>query len=149
MSDQPRAFAKLCKQHPRLLQLQSRAQQLTQLDSILQAILPDNFVGRCRLVNCVGSEAIIIAENAAIATLLRFQSHKICQQLSKQITDPILKIRVKVHPDFALQPARSRLKNTLSLSNDNAHLIEQTAKSISDLRLRTALQRLAKRRIKS
>ncbi|HET8806778.1 MAG TPA: DciA family protein [Methylophaga sp.] len=145
MSNKPRAFAKLCQQHPHLLQLHSRAQKLTQLDSLLQAILPDNFAGRCRLVNRDGSEATIIAENAAIASMLRFQTHKICQQLSTQLAEPILKITVKVRPDYRLQPARARLKNTLALSNDNAQLIKQTAEGISDLRLKAALNKLAKR----
>ncbi|MDT8311460.1 MAG: DciA family protein [Methylophaga sp.] len=145
MSEKPRAFARLCQQHPHLLQLHSRAQKLTQLDSLLQAILPDNFVGRCRLVNRDGNQATIIAENAAIASMLRFQTRKICQQLSTQLAEPILEITVKVRPDYRLQPARTRLKNNLALSNDNAQLIEQTAEGISDLRLKAALHRLAKR----
>lgn len=149
MSNKPRAFAKLCQQHPHLLQLHSRTQKLTQLDTLLQAILPNNFTGRCRLVNRDGTEATIIAESAAIASLLRFQTRKICQQLSTQLTDPILKITVKVRPDHRLQPARARLKNTLALSNDNAQLIEQTAEGISDLQLKAALNRLAKRGGKS
>ncbi len=145
MSNKPRAFAKLCQQHPHLLQLHSRVQKLTQLDSLLQAILPNNFAGRCRLVNRNGTEATIIAESAAIASLLRFQTRKICQQLSTQLADPILKITVKVRPDHRLEPARARLKNSLALSNDNAQLIEQTAEGISDLQLKAALHRLAKR----
>ncbi|MCX4190329.1 DciA family protein [Methylophaga sp. OBS3] len=145
MSDKPRAFAKLCQQHPRLLQLNSRAQKLTQLDSLLQAILPSNFAGRCRLVNRDGDEATIIAENAAIASLLRFQSRKICQQLSTQLTEPVKKVNVKVRPEHQLQPARPRLKHQLALSQDSAQIIEQTAEGISDLNLRAALQRLAKR----
>lgn len=149
MSDKPRAFARLCQQHPHLLQLHSRAQKLTQLDILLQAILPSNFAGRCRLVNREGSEATIIAENAAIASLLRFQTRKICQQLSNQLAEPISKIIVKVRPDHQLQPARARLKNTLNLSDDNARLIKQTAEGISDGQLKAALSRLAKRGGKS
>lgn len=149
MSDKPRAFARLCQQHPHLLQLHSRAQKLTQLDILLQAILPSNFAGRCRLVNREGSEATIIAENAAIASLLRFQTRKICQQLSNQLDEPVSKITVKVRPDYQLQPARARLQHTLSLSDDNARLIKQTAEGISDLQLKAALSRLAKRGGKS
>lgn len=149
MSDKPRAFARLCQQHPHLLQLHSRAQKLTQLDILLQAILPSNFAGRCRLVNREGSEATIIAENAAIASLLRFQTRKICQQLSNQLAEPVSKITVKVRPNYQLQPARARLQPTLSLSDDNARLIKQTAEGISDLQLKAALSRLAKRGGKS
>ena len=149
MSDKPRAFARLCQQHPHLLQLHSRAQKLTQLDILLQAILPSNFAGRCRLVNREGSEATIIAENAAIASLLRFQTRKICQQLSNQLDEPVSKITVKVRPDYQLQPARARLQHTLSLSDENARLIKQTAEGISDLQLKAALSRLAKRGGKS
>ncbi len=149
MSDKPRAFARLCQQHPHLLQLHSRAQKLTQLDILLQAILPSNFAGRCRLVNREGSEATIIAENAAIASLLRFQTRKICQQLSNQLVEPVSKITVKVRPNYQLQPARARLQHTLSLSDDNARLIKQTAEGISDLQLKAALSRLAKRGGKS
>ena len=149
MSDKPRAFARLCQQHPHLLQLHSRAQKLTQLDLLLQAILPSNFAGRCRLVNREGSEATIIAENAAIASLLRFQTRKICQQLSNQLDEPVSKITVKVRPDYQLQPARARLQHTLNLSDDNARLIKQTAEGISDLQLKAALSRLAKRGGKS
>ena len=149
MSDKPRAFARLCQQHPHLLQLHSRAQKLTQLDILLQAILPSNFAGRCRLENREGSEATIIAENAAIASLLRFQTRKICQQLSNQLAEPVSKITVKVRPNYQLQPARARLQPTLSLSDDNARLIKQTAEGISDLQLKAALSRLAKRGGKS
>ncbi|AFJ02030.1 hypothetical protein Q7C_861 [Methylophaga frappieri] len=145
MSEKPRLLSALFQHHPHLLQLHSRAQKLTQLDYHMQAILPANFAGRCRLVNRDLDHIMVIADTAAIASLLRFQSRKICQHLSDQLHQQISKMTVKVRPDFATLPARPRLKNQLKLTHEHVSLLEQTAEQISDIKLKTALFRLAKR----
>lgn len=123
--------------------MSKRAQKLTQLDSILQEILPSQFAGHCQLANMKDNKIIIHTENAAIASLLRFHSATICKTFSSQLAEKIVRIEVKVKPNYSSTP--SAKPNNIDMSNNNAALIAQTAAGLDDGQLKTALHKLAKR----
>ncbi|THF47141.1 MAG: hypothetical protein E8F57_06455 [Methylophaga nitratireducenticrescens] len=86
---------------------------------------------------------IIHTENAAIASLLRFHSATICKTFSSQLSEKIVRVEVRVKPNYPSQ--RSAKSNIIDMSNNNAALIAQTAAGLDDGQLKTALHKLAKR----
>lgn len=143
MSNKPLHFSTVCQANQQLQQISKRAQKLTQLNSILQEILPSQFAGRCQLANMKDNKIIIHTENAAIASLLRFHSATICKTFSSQLAVQIDRVEVKVKPHHqSKQPVKS---NMIDMSNNNAALIAQTAAGLDDGQLKTALHKLAKR----
>ena len=143
MSNKPLHFATVCQTNQHLQQMSKRAQKLTQLNSILQEILPSQFAGHCQLANMTDNKIIIHTENAAIASLLRFHSATICKTFSSQLKVQIQRAEIKVKPNY--QPARPAKSNMIDISNNNAALIAQTAAGMDDGQLKTALHKLAKR----
>lgn len=143
MSNKPLHFATVCQSNQQLQQITKRAQKLTQLNSILQEILPSQFAGHCQLANLNDNKIIIHTESAAIASLLRFHSATICKTLSNQLAVKIDRVEVKVKPGQSAQ--KSTRSNTIDMSDNNAALIAQTAAALDDGQLKTALHKLAKR----
>lgn len=143
MSNKPLHFTTVCQTNQHLQQMSKRAQKLTQLNSILQEILPSQFAGHCQLANMKDGKIIIHTENAAIASLLRFHSATICKTFSSQLVEKIVRVEVKVKPNYPSQ--RSAKSNIIDMSNNNAALIAQTAAGLDDGQLKTALHKLAKR----
>lgn len=143
MSNKPLHFTTVCQTNQHLQQMSKRAQKLTQLNSILQEILPSQFAGHCQLANMKDGKIIIHTENAAIASLLRFHSATICKTFSSQLAEKIVRVEVKVKPNYPSQ--RSAQSNSIDMSNNNAALIAQTAAGLDDGQLKTALHKLAKR----
>ncbi|MDO8827052.1 DUF721 domain-containing protein [Methylophaga sp.] len=143
MSNKPLHFATVCQSNQQLQQIAKRAQKLTQLNSILQEILPSQFAGHCQLANLNDNKIIIHTESAAIASLLRFHSATICKTLSNQLAVKIDRVEVKVKPGHSAQ--KLPRSNTIDMSNNNAALIAQTAAGLDDGQLKTALHKLAKR----
>ncbi|WP_417550745.1 DUF721 domain-containing protein [Methylophaga sp.] len=143
MSNKPLHFTTVCQTNQHLQQMSKRAQKLTQLNSILQEILPSQFAGHCQLANMKDCKIIIHTENAAIASLLRFHSATICKTFSSQLSEKIVRVEVRVKPNYPSQ--RSAKSNIIDMSNNNAALIAQTAAGLDDGQLKTALHKLAKR----
>jgi len=98
MSNKPLHFTTVCQSNLLLQQMSKRAQKLTQLNSILQEILPPQFAGHCQLANMKDQKIVIHTENAAIASLLRFHSATICKTFSSQLAEKIVRVDVKVKP---------------------------------------------------
>jgi hypothetical protein len=143
MSNKPLHFSTVCQANQQLQQISKRAQKLTQLNSILQEILPSQFAGHCQLANMKDNKIIIHTENAAVASLLRFHSATICKTFSSELSAQIERVEVKVKPQHTTgKPAKS---NMIDMSNNNAALIAQTAAGLDDGQLKTALHKLAKR----
>ncbi len=143
MSNKPLHFSTVCQANQQLQQISKRAQKLTQLNSILQEILPSQFAGHCQLANIKDNKIIIHTENAAIASLLRFHSATICKTFSSELSTQIERVEVKVKPQHPTE--KSAKSNMIDMSNNNAALIAQTAAGLDDGQLKTALHKLAKR----
>mgnify|MGYP003113448738 FL=1 len=143
MSNKPLHFSTVCQANQQLQQISKRAQKLTQLNSILQEILPSQFAGHCQLANMKDNKIIIHTENAAIASLFRFHSATICKTFSSELSTQIERVEVKVKPQHPTE--KSAKSNMIDMSNNNAALIAQTAAGLDDGQLKTALHKLAKR----
>jgi hypothetical protein len=127
-----------------LSKLSERAQQLSELNYLLQQTLPPQFSAHCRLANVRNKTIIIHTDKSSLATLIRFQAPMLCKTLSDEFKQEFNKIEIKVKPHYL--PLQSAQKNTLTISESVATTLEQTAESIDEGPLKVALEKLAKRR---
>ncbi len=147
MTKQPEQINAICRQNSLLFKLTQRAQFLEQLNLIFQHILPTEFSAHCQLANIENETVIIHTDNAAYASLIRFQAPNLCKTLSKELETNIKAISVKVKPSY--RPHQNKQSShTLSLSKSSASMIKQTADDIEDGPLKLALEKLAKRATK-
>lgn len=134
----------VCTKNNQLSKLSQRAQQLNQLNYILQQVMPPQFSAHCHLANVSEQTIIIHTDNANYASLLRFQAATLCKALSEHLPSPVSKLDVKVRPKVTLSEQTN--SSSLSLSDDAATSLQQTADSLEEGPLKTALNKLAKRR---
>ena len=93
----------------------------------------------------INQETLIIhTDNAQYASLIRFQAPVLCKTLSTELNVTISNLEVKVRP-FHLPHKTSGHSNTISLPRTAAETIKQTAQSLDNGPLKTALEKLAKR----
>ena len=143
MSKQAEHISNICTNNNQLNVLAKRARQLEQLDTAFQASLPAEFVAHCRLVNISDNALIVHTDNAAYASLLRFQASTLCQALSAQLPQTIDKLDVKVRPLFT--PTEPVKLAERILDDNAANTLQQTADFLEQGDLKTALEKLAKR----
>jgi len=108
--------------------------------------MPPQFSAHCQLANINEQTLIVHSDNASYASLLRFQAKTICQALSEHLSQPVTKLEVKVKPRFDV--SKTEASSSISLPNDAAQALQQTADSMEEGPLKTALNKLAKRREK-
>lgn len=144
MSRKPQRLGDICARDSHMKWLTTRARQLDRLDHLLQACLPSPFSGRCRLANVIGQVVVIHTTDAACASLLRFQATTVCSTLSAHLPEPVTRLEVKVRPPGYSQPAS--LDKASPPSAQSAALINQVADSLEDGPLKSALDRLARRK---
>jgi hypothetical protein len=133
----------VCEQNSQLNKLTQRVQQLNKLNLVLQQALPIQFSSHCHLANVSAEHIIIHTDNASYASLLRFQAPALCKTLSEHLPQAVTKLEVKVRP---ISPLLSPSNSTeLSLPAQAAESLQQTADSIENGALKTALEKLAKR----
>jgi len=146
MTNKPERISAVCTKNSRLNQLSQRAQQLNQLNYILQQVMPPQFSAHCHLANIHDQTLVVHTDNATYASLLRFQANTLCKALSEHLSQDVNKLEVKVKPPVSLKQTDS--SSTISLPDDAADALKQTADSMEDGALKTALEKLAKRREK-
>jgi len=143
MSKQAERVSNICTNNQQLKALAKRAQQLKQLNLVFQSALPTEFEAHCRLVNVNEHTLIVHTDNAAYASLLRFQAATLCQALSAHLPQTIDKLDVKVRPLFI--PTKPIKLPERLLSNTASNTLQQTADFLEQGHLKTALEKLAKR----
>ncbi len=128
----------------RLSQLSQRVQRLKQLNETLKSLLPPQFSEHCFLANVNEHTLVIHTDNASYASLLRFQSPTLCKELSKHLPQIVNKLDVRVRPinDTSLNSE----VNSITLPDNAAAALQQTADTIDEGPLKQALLRLAQRR---
>ena len=146
MSNKPEPVSTVCSKNNQLSRLAKRARYLSQLNYILQQVMPPQFSAHCQLANINEQTLIVHTDNASYASLLRFQANTLCKALSEHLPQPVTKLDVKVRPKDA--PIRTHTESTISLPKDAADALEQTAEIMEEGPLKSALQRLAQRRAK-
>ena len=139
----PERINSICKHHSVLSKLTQRAQNLEQLNHLLQQTLPTQFSAHCRLANLNGDKLIIHTDNPSYASLIRFQAPVLCKTLSDELNQNIKHIEIKVRQHY--YPLQDKTTNDLSLPNDAATALTETANNLDEGPLKTALNKLAKR----
>ena len=143
MSKQAERISNICTHNNHLNVLAKRAQQLVQLNTVFQSSLPTEFKAHCQLVNIHEHSLIVHTDNAAYASLLRFQAATLCQALSAHLPQTVSKLDVKVRPLFI--PTKPIKLPERLLSNTASNTLQQTADFLEQGHLKTALEKLAKR----
>ncbi len=143
-SKRPKHVTHVYKQNSALSKIRQHAQLLEQMNHLFQQQLPAQFSAHCKLANIHDKTLIIHTDNASYSSLLRFQAPSLCQSLSQKLGIDINTIDVKVRPHY--RPFEKQSTNPLSLPTTAAEALVQTAESMSDGPLKTALEKLAKRR---
>ncbi|HLB42613.1 MAG TPA: DciA family protein [Gammaproteobacteria bacterium] len=126
--------------------LYDKIKKLGQLAQKILIYLDSHLIKYCQVANEENGHLIILVENAAIATQLRFQTDNL---LTKFKQDPILKhikkIDYKVRPPaYTPIPYPYKTQKPLLLSPGTAELIKNIALTIKDPSLRNIMENIAK-----
>jgi hypothetical protein len=120
-----------------------RAEQLEHLNHALQQSLPAQFSAHCKLANLNGTTLVIHTDNASYSSLIRFQAPMLCRTLSQALALDINTLEVKVRPNH--RPFVNQSSNPISLPSSASTALSQTAETLENGPLKTALEKLAKR----
>ncbi|OGT35117.1 MAG: hypothetical protein A3F11_07900 [Gammaproteobacteria bacterium RIFCSPHIGHO2_12_FULL_37_14] len=133
--------------HQGLKSLYERIKKIELLTQKIFTYLDPNLKKYCQIVNDENNRLIMLVENAAIATQLRFQTANLITQFKH---DPTLKhiqdIHYKVRPLNSSYSKRYLIEINqppLLLSRETAETIKNTAQTIEDLTLRNIMEKIA------
>lgn len=120
--------------------------RLRRFNNLLQTLLPAELKAHCQLANIKGNTAVIHVSSTVWATRIRYQIPFILNKLQdddigRQITD----IEIRVHPGSA-RVKREKTVRRASMSKEAALSVQRCAASVDDAKLRSALERLARRK---
>ncbi len=119
---------------------------LARLNKLWHAQLDATLANHCRVANLREQCLIIEVESAAWLMQLRFQIPALLKTLRKNAELRDLKeIKWYIQPAVATARSTKRRPQNLSLSTHTAQLLRETAESMSNAKLRKALENLAKR----
>ena len=145
MPREPKVINNIFKNNTALSKIAKHAQLLNRLNHTFQQSLPAQFSAHCKLANIKGATLVIHTDNASYSSLLRFQSPVLCRALSRELEVDIKKLEVKVRPHFV--SFEKQPLNPMFLPESAANSLQQTADSMDKGPLKTALEKLATRKI--
>jgi hypothetical protein len=129
--------------HARLL---SRARSLLQLENRLHALLPAPLTEHCRILSIRDTTLVLAADSPVWAARLRFHTPLLLKQLARIQGVRLRRVRIRVRPpEAATAPRHRHVPNRRSAAGTAA--LQQAAQTVSDPELKTALLRLANRKI--
>lgn len=129
----------LNSQNSGLQELLQHTQQLSALNKHLSHLLPLPLSLHCTAAGVEQQTLILMVDSPAWATRLRLQS----PNLIKALQDfQIKSVAVKIQPLQRTPEAAPRVRP--KMSHDTANLLNYLAEATSDLKLKQALQRLAR-----
>ena len=137
------AIQMLCGDKSR--KLLSHSRYLTDIDEIIKKHLPAPLNAQCTVANLQEGRLVLAARTPAWAARLRYQAPMLLKYLTINKSIRIQSIIVKVVPDAAAGPFRATGSHPPRMSAENATMIRQTARAMSDSVLSAALERLATR----
>lgn len=140
----PRSIAKILEQvgNSDLRSLTARGRQIADLEHQILACLPAELSGNCRVGGISDGCLRLFTATPAWASRLRFEAPQLLQILARLGITSVRSVQVRITPAAS---ASSAPVHSVRLSQDNAKLLEQTARAIRDPRLAQALARLARR----
>ncbi|MGB6975927.1 MAG: DciA family protein [Gammaproteobacteria bacterium] len=133
-----------CLEQEDLSSIVKKAQFLNRFDRFWQSLLPPHLQQRSHIANFTKGTLSIAVDSAQWATELRYSKLTLLQQLqATPFGTELQQIRIYVSPPVVTPTLTYHHKPKLSPSS--AQLINETAASITDVKLKSALLRLAKR----
>lgn len=126
-----------------LRQLTASARQLQQLHAAVCQQLPASVSSHCVAVERQADTLVIYMDNAANATLLRYQQQQLVAQLANLLPS-CKQVQLRVLPQSA--PAAQPRPVVRTLSDVVRAMLENTAAMLEDGALRRSLQNLARGR---
>jgi hypothetical protein len=144
MSKQPEQINAICQHNEMLAKLAQHAQLIEKLNHTLHQTLPLQFSAHCHLANIKNQTLIIHTDNAAFASLIRFQVPALCKTFTEHLEMPINHIEIKVRPKRTAQ-VTVKPPTTTALPESAARVIQQTAEVIGNETLSASLKKLANR----
>lgn len=138
------ASAAECLRRPkgRLSGVIAHSDRLIRLNRLLRAYLPPHLREHARIVVITPEVWIIQTESSAWATRLRYLLPALQQQLSAELKQPVPEFKLRIEPPREPPPAEPPRR--LTLTEQNARVLEGAAQNLSDERLGAALRRLAR-----
>ena len=122
--------------------LLATAQHLQQLTHAVAESLPEPLNQHCVAAGIQDQTLILVTDSAAWSLRLRYHAPDIFRHLERRHGLKLRTVRVKIHP---LQISRiQRRPRRLVLSKQNGELMRQTAASLRDPALKSALLRLSR-----
>lgn len=144
MTSRPRALGTLLSDGSnRLVSLATESKSRVALRERVRGCLPAAFAPQCSHAELEAGVLIVSVDNAAAATLLRYQLAELQTRLAKQGL-PCDRIRVQVLPAVRLAAAPARTARVFEESVRQR--LASTAASLEDGALRRSLQKLARHR---
>ena len=125
-----------------------KVKELSLLNEKVLAFLDVTMIPHCQVANFTEHCLTLIVTNSSMATLLRFQLSDLLKKFQR---DPLLKtikeIKYKVRPltfkDPILRTQDPKVKSMKRMSKKTADMIKNSAKSLTDQRLKEIMERIA------
>lgn len=132
------------------LDLQKKAKLLHRLTLSLKMQLPEDLASHCWVAGIDNRTLTIVTDDPSRASIIRFQQREILKQLNQELSLTVKEYlnQIKVKICNVINGVNHPTKEEF-LSTNSANHIKQCAKSIKDLELQKAMQKLAKRGLKS
>lgn len=138
-----RAPAALMREKASLRALLDAAQRLARLQALLDEQLPPAARPHCRIASWREGALLLVISDSHWATRLRYQQRRLLKQLQAyREFAGLQRVLFKVRPPHTGGAAPQR---SARLSPSAAQSVQASAESVSDPRLRAALERLASR----
>lgn len=125
------------------LNILKKARQLRQLNQTIKASLPADCRDHIEVAGIRDSQLIILTDSPVWQTRLRLFSQTMLEVLHQHSGVKLNQVKLRLNPVKRPPPEEPRQQRVLS--SESAVLIEQTATSVSDPGLQSALQRLSQK----
>jgi hypothetical protein len=137
------ASAAECLRRPkgRLAGVIAHSDRLIRINRLLRAYLPPHLREHARIVAMTPEVWIIQTESSAWATRLRYLLPGLRKQLGDELKQSVPDLKLRIEPPSEPPPASPPRR--LTLTEQNARVLEGAARDLSDQRLGAALLRLA------
>ncbi|MES9967014.1 MAG: DciA family protein [Sedimenticola sp.] len=141
MAKHPRKISDFLRTDSKIRELLSKNRSQQELLIKVRNLLPSPLNQHCLAAVSQERRLIIYTDSSAWASRFRFFSKDLSVQLRQSgLNFDKITIRVMI----GNRPKKTRLHETRHLSRNNANLVRETARAISDPELSAALERLSK-----
>lgn len=125
-----------------LAKLLAQTDKLQHINRIFKAYLPPHLHGHAMIATMSAKQWVVQTDSSAWATRLRYVLPSLREQLADHLKKEVPPLSVRIIPYGTVQ--RIEEPRRISLTEENAQLLEGTARDLNDQRLGSALLRLSR-----